>query len=79
MYALMVKDDYTDLVLDHKYEVDTIYADKKHMKIKGSPRRYLMDSFIIYDEKGNVLNKTKAYKCYLIDRTIGKFKNKEAR
>lgn len=60
MYAVMVKDEYMDICLGFKYKVSRVYS-KTHFLIEGCPRRYLIDCFIFYDEKGNKISHKKAY------------------
>lgn len=72
MYALMVKDDYIDLLVGYKYEIYKVCGDY-HIKLKGSPRRYLMGSFIIYDDNGKVLSQKEARRRWVFKNTLAKF------
>lgn len=47
MIAIMVKDEYPDLVPGFKYEVKKIFrhGSNYHVMVEGSPRRYLVSCF----------------------------------
>lgn len=66
MYAVMVKDEYSDICLGHAYDVERVFADG-HIKLTNSPRRYNGNCFRIYD-KSKIVSLKEAYRRYRLEQ-----------
>ncbi len=64
MQAIMVEDEYSDIVLHHPYEIEKVYCNT-HIKLKNSPRIYMSNSFVII-HNGKKISHREAYRQYKI-------------
>lgn len=65
MQAILIKDEYADIAMDFPYEIDRVFHDD-YITLKGSPRRYLSNSFRIMNN-GKQIKHSEAYRLYKID------------
>ena len=64
MFAVMIKDEYTDITPGFPYEVDKIFSRPDgHIKLKGCPRRYEIECFDIFHD-GKRISYKEAYRLY---------------
>ena len=62
MIAVMIKDEYPDLVIGYKYTVKRIYhPSNNYIMVEGSPRRYLSNSFEFWHD-GKKISLAEAYR-----------------
>ena len=66
--AVMKNDDYIDIAPGHQYEVEKVFS-SGHIKLKNGQRRYLANSFELYN-KGERITFKKAYMLYKLQRAI---------
>ena len=64
MQAIMVEDEYSDIVLHHPYEIEKVYC-YTHIKLKNSPRLYDSGCFAIVHH-GKKISHREAYRQYKI-------------
>ena len=67
MKAELIKDEYIDLSPKYQYTITKVFRDG-HIKLKGSPRRYLANCFKITDDKGKKITFKEAYRRYGIEK-----------
>ena len=60
MKAILVKDEYSDIILEWEYDIDRIYSDRQ-IKLKNRPRRYKSECFILMN-KGKKISYREAYR-----------------
>ena len=66
MKAILVKDEYSDIILEWEYDIDRIYADR-HIKLKNGPRRYDAKCFIFMN-KGKKISYREAYRLQQLEK-----------
>ena len=65
MKAILVKDEYSDIILEWEYDIDRIYSDG-HIKLMNSKRRYKTECFIFMN-KGKKISYREAYRLQQIE------------
>jgi len=71
MKAVMINDDYIDLVPGWEYEVERVFSNYAYIILKGSLRRYDIHSFKI-THNGRELSYREAYKQYMYESAMKK-------
>ena len=66
MKAILVKDEYSDIILECEYDIDRIYSDG-HIKLMNSQRRYKAECFIFIN-KGKKISYREAYRLQQIEK-----------
>lgn len=68
MIAIMVKDEYPDLVPEFQYKVKKIFrhGSNYHVMVEGSPRRYLVSGFEFWNN-GKKLPAKEAFRLQQIE------------
>lgn len=68
MIAIMVKDEYPDLVPGFQYKVRRIYehGSNYHVMVEGSPRRYVVSCFEIWNN-GKKISVKEAFRLQQIE------------
>ena len=65
MKAILVKDEYSDIILEREYDIDRIYSDG-HIKLTNSQRRYKAECFIFMN-KDKKISYREAYRLQQIE------------
>lgn len=66
MKAILVKDEYSDIILGWEYDIDRIYSDG-HIKLMNSQRRYKSECFIFMN-KGKKISYREAYRLQQLEK-----------
>lgn len=69
MIAVMIKDEYPDLVLGFRYKVEKMITRSNggyHLMVEGSPRRYMTGCFEIW-HNGKKVSAKEAYRLQQIE------------